>query len=68
MHLILLCLYCHVSNSMLLMSIIGFILFVGILDNFGLYCGGEKDLLFILGKGNESSFTTIAGYYIQLYH
>lgn len=39
----------------------GFILFIGIFDNFGLYCGGERDLLFLQAKGNESPYTTIAG-------
>lgn len=38
----------------------GGILFIGILDNFGLYCG-QRDLLFLQGEGNETPFTSFVG-------
>ena len=40
--------------------------FVGFLDNYGLYCG-QRDYLFLLGKGNETPYTRFSGIvYLQL--
>ena len=60
-------LYCVLRRSIrwtracIYIYFIGGILFIGIVDNFGLYCGGERDLLFLQEEGNETPFTTFVG-------
>ena len=53
--------YVDKMDSCTFIYFIGGILFIGIVDNFGLYCGGERDLLFLQEKGNETPFTTFVG-------